>query len=403
VIGVTPSREGLTAASLLALTTRMTLGNVGGNLMPLLLAGFMERYHLSVTTAGLVAAVQLLATALAALTLSSRAARPGRVRLARIGLAIATVGFACAWVAPSIEILFGANAVIGAGLGATIAAASAALSSAPSVDRATTFTLLFTTLAIAALILAIPLANHLSNGTGGFALLGLCCAIGLMLVSALPEAPIDHHEAKGPPLSWIFVAAVTLFGISEQGLWSYAEVLGRTGAGLGAAAVAAVLGVAAIAALLGVPLAALSRRAWGAHIALACFLTLSAAAKVTATFTDIPVVFAIACVIWQICYLATLVLTLAATGNFDPSGRWVAASAGALALGTGIGPAIIGVTLDHLGSTGLAIGIVFAVALAAIPLLRVAASPNPRTADNSDAEYRSAGGTAEVNMRRGPK
>lgn len=400
---VTPSREGLTASSLLALTTGMTLGNVGGNLMPLLLAGFMERFHLSATTAGLVAAVQLLATALVALTLSSRAARPGRVRLARIGLAIAIVGFACAWVAPSVEILFGANTVIGAGLGATIAAASAALSSAPSVDRATTYTLLFTTLVIAALVLAIPLANHLSNGTGGFALLGICCVIGLVLVNALPEAPIDHHEAKGPPLSWIFVAAVALFGISEQGLWSYAEVLGRTGAGLGAAAVAAVLGVAAIAALLGVPLAALSRRVCGAHIALACFLTLSAAAKVTASISHIPIVFAVACVIWQICYLATLVLTLAATGNFDPSGRWVAASAGALALGTGIGPAIIGVTLDHLGSTGLAIGIVFAVALAAIPLLRVAASPNPRTADNSDAEFRSAGGTAEVDTMPRPK
>ena len=129
VIRATRNRERLAASALLALATGMTLGNVGGNLMPLLLDGFMERFHLSATTAGLVAAVQLLSTALVALTLSTRAARPGRVRLARIGLTIAAVGFACAWIAPTIEILFGANAVIGAGLGATFAAAAAALSS----------------------------------------------------------------------------------------------------------------------------------------------------------------------------------------------------------------------------------------------------------------------------------
>lgn len=399
----TRNRERLTASSVLALATGMTLGNVGGDLMPLLLDGFMERFHLSATTAGLVAAVQLLATALVALALSTRAARPGRVRLARLGLAIAAVGFACARMAPSIEVLFGANAIIGAGLGATFAAAAAALSSAPGVDRATTLTLLFSTLAIAALILAIPLANGLAGGTGGFALLTICCAIGLVLVRGLPEATMDHHEAKGPPLSWVFVVAVALFGISEQGVWSYAEVLGRTGAGLGASTAAAVLGVAAIAALLGVPLAAIARRACGARIALTCVLALGIAAKAAVAVSGDPVVFVAACVIWQICYLATLVLVLAAAGNFDPSGRWVAASAGGLALGTGIGPAVIGATLDHLGSTGLAIGIAVAVALAAIPILRLASNANRGTVDSSTAEHRSASGAAEVNSQSGPR
>jgi len=379
-----PSRERLTASSVLALTTGMTLGNVGGNLMPLLLDGFMKRFHLSATTAGLVAAVQLLSTALLTLVLSTRAARPGRVRLARLGLAIAALGFLCAWTAPSIEVLFAANAVIGAGLGATFAAAAAALSSAPSVDRATTLTLLFSTLAIAALILAIPLANALAGGTGGFALLVICCVVGLVLVRGLPEATMDHRDAKGPPLSWVFVVAVALFGISEQGVWSYAGVLGHD-AGLDASSGAVVLGVAAIAALVGVPLAAVARRAFGARLALMCVLALGLAVKVVVTISSVPVVFAVACVIWQVCYLATLVLLLAAAGNFDPSGRWAAASAGALALGTGIGPAAIGATLDHFGSTGLAIGVVVAVAIAAIPVLRLTsgrdrgATPSPPT------------------------
>ncbi|MDQ0648030.1 putative MFS family arabinose efflux permease [Microbacterium natoriense] len=390
MIRATRDRQGLTASSLLALATGMTLGNVGGNLMPLLLDGFMKRFDLSATTAGMIAAVQLLMTAAVALTFSARAAGLGRVRLSQIGLAVAAIGFTCAWIAPSTEILFGANAVIGAGLGATFAAASAALSSTPNSDRATTLTLLSSTIAIAALILAIPLANRLLGDAGGFALLAGCCALGLVLVRGLPRTTMAHRAGDGPPLSWVFVAAVALFGMSEQGIWSYADVLGRTGAGLDASSAAAVLGVAAIAALAGVPLGVLLRRVVGTRAALACVLALGVAAKVAVVTTGSPGVFAVACVVWQVGYLATLVLVLAAAAQFDRSGRWVAASAGALALGTGIGPAAVGLTLDHLGPTGLATGVVIAISLAAIRLLQLPLSPNGAVTESLDSDAPSA-------------
>lgn len=368
----TPNGVRLTASSLIALATGMTLGNVGGNVMPLLLDGFMDRFDLSATVAGLVAAAQLLTTAVFALALSARAARPGRVRLARIGLVAAAAGFACAWIAPTVEVLFVANTLAGAGLGATYAAAAAALSSAPHVDRATTLTVFFSTLATAVLILSIPLARSFVGDTGGFLLLAVCCGIGLLLLGGLPDATSITQQSPPTRLSWMFVAAVALLGISEQGVWSYAEVLGRRNAGLDASSTAAVLGVAAVAALLGVPLAGIVRRACGIRVALACVLMVGAVAKVTVAFSGAAAVFAIACVSWQICYLATLVLMLAAAAQFDPSGRWSAASAGALALGTGTGPAAIGATLDQFGAMGLAIGIVIAVAVAAVPILGLA-------------------------------
>ncbi|MYS40963.1 MFS transporter, partial [Streptomyces sp. SID5998] len=61
--------------------------------MPVLLDGYGRRFHLSDTAAGVVAAAQLLSTALVALLLSRRATRPGRVALARWGLAVAAAGF----------------------------------------------------------------------------------------------------------------------------------------------------------------------------------------------------------------------------------------------------------------------------------------------------------------------
>src|SRR5688572_23136162 len=88
-----------------ALVTGATLGNVGANLMPVLLPGMADRFHLSNTASGMVATVQLLATALAALVLAPRAACPGRVRLARAGLIATMAGFVLASAAPALGLL----------------------------------------------------------------------------------------------------------------------------------------------------------------------------------------------------------------------------------------------------------------------------------------------------------
>lgn len=375
----------LPAGAAVALVVGMTIGNIGGNLMPVLLDGFGARHHLSPSQAGAVAAAQLLATALVSLALAGRAARPGRVRMARIGLAIAAVGFIAAWLGPSAPVLAVANVVAGAGLGAVFAAASAALSSTPDVDRATTLTVLCSTLAIAALILAVPLANRIGGGTASFAVLAACCLAGALLVRGLPELPGAAGAAgaaasvAGPRLSPVYVAAVVLFGITEQGLWSYAAVFGGE-AGLDEAESALVLGIAAIGALAGVPLAALLRRRWGPVVALAAVMAAGTGAKfavvalpAAAAGGATATAFGVAAVVWQICYLAVLVLVLAVAGNLDPSGRWVAASAGALALGTGIGPAVIGFGVENLGGPGLGLCVVAGAAAAAIPVLRVAA------------------------------
>lgn len=370
-VQLTAARPRLGAATLVALTTGMSLGNVGGNLMPVLLDGFSSRFQLSATMAGLVAAAQVFTMATVALLASGRAARRGRVRLVRSGLAVAAVGFLGAWAAPAVGVLLVANIVAGAGLGVVFAGASAALSATPDVDRATTFTVLFSTLSIAVLIVGVPLVNDVGGGTAGFALLAVCCAVGGVLVRGLPEVASDFDPVERRPLKVPFLIAVATFGVVEQGAWSYAAVLGRSDAGLSEAGAATILGVAAVAALAGVPCAAFARRAFGAAPALAAFMLLALAAKVTVVLSTDPVTFGVAAVLWQVCYLATLVLLLAAAGRRDLSGRLVAAAAGSLALGTGVGPAAIGALLDRWGVAGPAIGIAVLTLGALLPILGV--------------------------------
>lgn len=270
---------GLGAAALVALACGTTLGNVGGNVMPALLAGFGERFSLTDTAAGMVAAAQLLATAVVTLLLAARASRSGRVQLARIGLIVATIGFAAAWLSPTVAILVGANVAAGAGLGAVFAAGTAALGSTPDVDRATFRTVLVATLATAALILAVSFANEAGGGTAGFAVLAACCAFGLWGVRGLPERPGDHAAETGPRPSLLFLAAVLAFGVVEQGTWSYAAVFGMRHAGLAEGAASLALSVAALAALVGVPLGTFASLRLGRVVALVGVALLEFAAR----------------------------------------------------------------------------------------------------------------------------
>lgn len=359
--------------ALVALATGTTLGNVGGNVMPALLADFGAYFSLSDTIAGLVAAAQLLTTAVVTLLLSARAARPGRVPLARWGLTLAAAGFTCAWLSPSMSVLVCANVVAGAGLGAVFAAGAAALGSAPDVDRATTSTVLAATIATAVLIVAISLAG---GGTRGFAVLAVCCLLGLWLIRTLPERPVEHAHERGPALPKLFLAAIAVFGIIEQGAWSYTAVFGERGAGLGDTTISFVLGVAALAALVGVPVGALAARRLGRVLGIVTIGIAEFVAKALVVHPPQGTVFIVAAICWQICYLALLVQILAVAATIDRSGRLVAATAGALALGTGLGPAIVGTILDTVGPMGLALTL-FALGITALwPFSRVAARVN---------------------------
>lgn len=87
------SGSALTFGVAVALIAGVSLGNGGANVMPVFVDGFATRLAMSDSAAGLVAATQLMASSVVTLLLAKRAARPGRVRMTRLGLAASGVGF----------------------------------------------------------------------------------------------------------------------------------------------------------------------------------------------------------------------------------------------------------------------------------------------------------------------
>lgn len=383
----------LTFGVVVALIAGVTLGSGGANVMPVFVDDFASRFSLSDSSAGLVAATQLMATAVGTLLLAKRAARPGRVRMTRLGLLLAGLGFLGATAATDIVNLMVANLVIGAGLGAVYAAATASLAATDDADKASAVTISGTVCVTALLIMAVPAANHdLGEGTG-FLLMTVCCVLAWPLVRGLPDGPAGTGAgpadeggkagAVGTRPALLLLCGTALLWAVTQGAWSYASVLGRQHTGMSHTAVSAVLAISSVVALAGAVVGPLAARRLGRMRSMAAFVGVQALAMAVLIITHDPVLFIVAAIVWQACQLAVLVQMLAAAAVIDPTGRLVASLSGAGALGTGLGPLAVGAVLDGAGAGVLGVVLALGTFVASLPLLRMtvasaAASDEPQ-------------------------
>jgi predicted MFS family arabinose efflux permease len=354
-----------------ALVTGAALGNLGANLMPVLLPGMAERFHLSNASAGTVATAQLLATALAALVVASRAARPGRVRLGTLGLVAVTAGFGMAFAAPNLAVLTVGNVLAGAGLGVVYAAAMAAITATDDTDRTSAVAVVGATVVLAVFVIALPAVNDAWGGTAGFAVLAVCCVPAFWLVRALPDAAEPSREpTPAVPVPVTFLLSVAVLGAVDQGIWSYSAVLGETHTGMATDTVSVVLSVASIASLAGAGLSALTAGRVARLPMIATLVIVGALAKLVIAAVPLAFAYVVAMVTWQICFMGLLVQVLAVAAAADRSGRWVASAGGALAIGGALGPAPAGWVLDSSGAPAFGLVITLVTAGAAVPLLR---------------------------------
>lgn len=362
-----------------ALIAGVAIGTAGTNVMPVFIDDFSSRAGMTGAGAGLVGAAQLTATAVVTLLLAARAARPGRVAMARLGLGLTAFGALWVGVADDPVTLLLTNLLLGGALGIVYAAATAALAAAEDSDRASAVAVAGTVVVAALMIVAVPLANSQWAGAGFF-LLAACCVPAWFLVGKLPESPVVAAKAEpGRPRAVLLIGTALLWTIT-QGVWAYAAVLGREHTGLDATTVSLVLAVSSVVALAGAVAGTPAARRFGRLTSMVAFVVVEAVAMAVAVTTDEPVLFTAAAVVWQACQLAVLVQMVAAAALLDPSGRWVASLSGASALGTGAGPLAVSLVLDHAGAGVLGAVCAAGMVVVSLPLLRMTTAADNRVA-----------------------
>jgi predicted MFS family arabinose efflux permease len=311
-------------------------------ILPILM-GALERGGLSERKAGLLLSIELPASALATLCVStwvpSHLVRHG----ALLGGLLAIVGTALTLITPAFPVLTAVRLV--AGIGAGIAAAEAATVVARGIDRQR----LVANLTIVSIVHAsfwlavLPYTIDKLGYRGPYACLLLICLAGTLLLTRLPSVPVWRHASSAtgrprwPLVGLLVVPAVFLTQLGQGTFWSLEETFGSR-AGLTDHVIGLFLSMATLFLLVGAVGAAWVGVRFGRFAPLLTLIAINALSILVVSAVPIPQVFVAANAVQSVTNLASVIYQLGLAADLDRSGRIISASMGAVTLGNGLGP-----------------------------------------------------------------
>ncbi|MEU0387947.1 MFS transporter [Streptomyces chartreusis] len=337
------------------LVALFTAGYLAPYLLPTTVGRLDSGLPLSATQAGAVGSALLLSSASAGFALASRVERIGARALARLGLALALLGYGGAALTTAVPAVI-AGAVVGgfgSGTATTVAATLIAAMGAPPAraesrawgrdpHRASTAGLLTVSALAGAVYLTVP---HLGPGHGlplaAIALTALAVwPLTGRLPAGTPAAPTRHRKARLPHArsGLVLAAAMLCWSLAQNSLWGVSGQIGLTQAHLGEATVGAVFAVALGAGLTGVLAAGALGARLGRAVPIGAGTVLIAGCIVlSASATDLAS-FATGEIAWNTLYPVVLSYLIGLAASLDPRGRWAVLVGSASSLGTAAGP-----------------------------------------------------------------
>ncbi|MGW0986682.1 MFS transporter [Streptomyces sp. NPDC002486] len=324
------------------LVALFTAGYLAPYLLPTTVGRLDSDLPLSATQAGAVGSALLLSSAAAGFVLASRVERIGARTLARLGLALALLGYGGAALTTSVPAVVAGAIVGGFGSGTATTVAATLIAGQKDPHRASTAGLLSVSALAGAVYLTVP---HLGPGHGlPLAAIALTALAVWPLTGSLPTgtpvAPARHDKARLPHArsGLLLAAAMVCWSLAQNSLWGVSGRIGLEQAHLGEATVGVVFAVALGAGLTGV----LAAGALGARLGRAIpigggTVLIAACIALSASSTDLGS-FAAGEIAWNTLYPVVLSYLIGLAASLDPRGRWAVLVGSASSLGTAAGP-----------------------------------------------------------------
>lgn len=324
------------------LVALFTAGYLAPYLLPTTVGRLDSDLPLSATQAGAVGSALLLSSAAAGFALASRVERAGARTLARLGLALALLGYGGAALTTSIPAVIAGAVVGGFGSGTATTVAATLIAGQKDPHRASTAGLLSVSALAGAVYLTVP---HLGPGHGlplaAIALTALAVwPLTGRLPAGVPVAPARRDKARLPHArsGLVLAAAMLCWSLAQNSLWGVSGRIGLEQAHLGEATVGAVFALGLGAGLTGV----LAAGALGARLGRAVpigggTVLIAACIALSACATDLGS-FAAGEIAWNTLYPVVLSYLIGLAASLDPRGRWAVLVGSASSLGTAAGP-----------------------------------------------------------------
>ncbi|WP_323959571.1 MFS transporter [Arthrobacter sp. JZ12] len=372
------TRVPLTITRAIATFGISVVGFMTANLIPVMILALADLGY-SATGAGTLMTACLLLSALSCLATSRWTARNGRYLVARVGLALAALGFGAAAIVPD-PLVAGIGIVLaGIGSGGAVAAGGAALAALRNPDRASGISG-FTNRGIVAIVLFIIPAVGIAMGSA-FGILAGLALVALAVVHWLPASPaqpvpstVQASPASGRPsrLEMIagfgLLACFAVWALGEDSLWAVAAVMGEQQAGLDETGMGLVLSLSTLGGLLASAIISL----WGPKIGrtapLVVALLAGAALKIASGFITDPQTYLVVIIAWNTIYIVAFLYVIAISAALDPTGRWSGPILGVYLVGSSFSPLFGTAVSSALGFQALGVILGGITLLVLVPL-----------------------------------
>ncbi|WP_329249566.1 MFS transporter [Streptomyces sp. NBC_01478] len=385
------------------LVALFTAGYLAPYLLPTTVGRLDAGLPLSATQAGAVGSVLLLSSAAAGFLLASRVDRVGPRTLARIGLALAVIGYGSAAFTHAVPAVV-AGAVVGgfgSGTATTVAASGIAAMGVPPREgvrawgrdphHASTLGLLCVSALAGAVYLTVP---HLGTGHGQpLAAIALTALAVWPLTGRLPVRTTTREHARvetsGLPhrrAGLVLAATLLCWSLAQNSLWGVSGRIGITQAHLSEVAVGAVFAIALGTGLVGVIGAAALGSRLGRAVPIGAGTALIAGCIVLSASAHDLRTFATGEIAWNTLYPIVLSYVLGLAASLDPRGRWAVLVGSASSLGTAAGPLVGSVLSARAGFPAMGAILAAGLIVVAVPMTAVAVGPGRRRLPQSIVE-----------------
>ncbi|MEV0909461.1 MFS transporter [Streptomyces hokutonensis] len=358
------------------LVALFTAGYLAPYLLPTTVGRLDAGLPLSATQAGAVGSGLLLSSAAAGFLLVSRVDRVGPRTLARIGLALAVLGYGSAALTHAVPAVVAGAIVGGFGSGTATTVAASGIAAERDPHRASTLGLLCVSALAGAVYLTVP---HLGAGHGQpLAAIALTALAVWPLTGRLPVRTTTAHtrvETAGLPhrrAGLVLAATLLCWSLAQNSLWGVSGRIGLTQAHLSEVTVGAVFAIALGTGLVGVIGAGALGSRLGRAVPIGAGTALIAGCIVLSASAHDLRTFATGEIAWNTLYPIVLSYVLGLAASLDPRGRWAVLVGSASSLGTAAGP-LAGSVLSA-GAGFPAMGAILAAGLivVAVPMTAVA-------------------------------
>ena len=321
---------------------------------PLLLSAYVDDRGFGEESASWLSSGELLASAIAAISVAGWLTRRSRRATAGLGLGLVVVAQLLSMAQLDFLPLFALRALAGLGAGLAGAASTAAAAGTQNPERVFASASFVTAILGAVTIGPIGMAIGAYGAAGAFVIAAAVTFLAFPLLVGLP-APISSHSAAASErsgqhiLSAVAVlAALFAFMLGQNAVWGFTARIGQS-AGLSVEEISWILGVTALAGLAGAAAAATLGASRGRTVPM----LLSIAGTVVSVFVLVvsatPAAYIAANAAWTFLFAFSMPYFIGTLAALDRTGRWAAMGTGVAGIGAALGPAAVGRVVEATG------------------------------------------------------